>query len=144
MASIRETFVIKATPGRVWAAVRKIGDEQQLFRGVVAESRRDDEHRIVTFANGSVVRERIVDIDEGERRLAYAVVESPLGMSHHHAILQVLPHGDGRARVVWTADLVPHDVAGPVSALMRQGAAAMTATLESGLDPDQQDPDQRE
>jgi hypothetical protein len=130
MASLREEFVVKASPDRVWTALSAIGDERQLFRGVVAESRVDGDHRTVTFANGAVVRERIVDIDAAERRMAYAVVESAMGLEHHHATWQVWPDGEG-ARVVWIADLLPDELAAPVAELMRRGAASMADVLDS-------------
>ena len=43
----------------------------------------------VTFANGMVVRERIVDIDQQRRRLCYAVLGDMF--EHHSASMQILP-----------------------------------------------------
>ena len=42
-----------------------------------------DDTRVVTFANGLVVHERIVDVDDDARRLAYTVLDGPF--THHHA-----------------------------------------------------------
>lgn len=51
--------------------------------------------------------------------------------SHHNASLQVLPEGERRSRVVWIADLLPNDLAGPIAGLIDQGMAVMKKTLEA-------------
>jgi Polyketide cyclase / dehydrase and lipid transport len=76
-----------------------------------------------------VVRERIVDIDDRTRRLAYAVVE--WRTSHHNASFQVIPDGDRRCRVVWITDLLPDTLAELVEGFMEQGGAAIKRTLET-------------
>jgi hypothetical protein len=82
----------------------------------------------VTFANGFVVRELIVAVDDTARRFAYAAVGGRA--THHHASMQVFADGPGRTRLVWITDVLPHDVAGPIGALVEQGARAMKETLE--------------
>ncbi len=47
-----------------------------------------------------------------------------------NASVQVFAEGGGRSRVVWIADLLPHDLAGFVGGMMEQGCAAMKRTLE--------------
>jgi len=84
--------------------------------------------RVVTFGNGLVVRELIVDVDHTARRLVWAVVGGR--PTHHNASLQVFPHGDEGSRVVWIADLLPDELAGPIGALIEQGMAVMQKTLE--------------
>jgi hypothetical protein len=83
----------------------------------------------VTFADGSVVRERIVDIDDTTRRVAYAVVE--WRTTHHHATMQVIEEGPTRSRLIWVTHLLPHDLAPFVEGMMEQGGAAIKRTLES-------------
>ena len=87
----------------------------------------DDDDRIVTFANGMVVRERIVDLDDQARRLAYSVVDGPF--THHHATFTVTAEPDGTSRLTWVADLLPDEVAPMVEELMDQGASAAAAVL---------------
>ena len=83
----------------------------------------------MTFANGMVVREPIVDIDDSARRLVYVAVG---GMSsHYNASMQVFPEGAGRCRLVWIIDLLPHTLAPTVSGLADQAAAVMKKTLEA-------------
>src|ERR1700693_2981386 len=75
MASIHKDIPLDAHPDDVWAAVRDFGAvHQRLAPGFVLDARLDGEARIVTFANGTVARELLVDCDEERGRLVYAVV----------------------------------------------------------------------
>jgi carbon monoxide dehydrogenase subunit G len=130
MASIRKEIAIAARPEDIWDAVRDVGAvHRRLAPGFVVDTRMDGDARIVTFGNGLVARELIVDIGEEARRLAWSVVGGRL--THHNASLQVLPDGDSRSRVVWIADLLPNDLAGTVAGMIEQGMAAMKRTLEA-------------
>ena len=88
MASIHNETLIEARPETVWAAVRDIGAvHERLAPGFVIDTRLENGARVVTFANGLVVRELIVDMDDAARRLVWAVVRGQL--THHNASLQV-------------------------------------------------------
>src|SRR5688500_1664949 len=105
MASIRKEFDVAAAPGAVWAAFKDVGAvHTRLARGFVTDCRMEGKDRIVTFANGLVAREVIVDIDERARRLVYSAKSEHL--QHHNASFTVSAHGVG-SRVVWVADLLP-------------------------------------
>ena len=131
MASIRKEIPLAAHAEKVWDALRDVGAvHRRLARDFVTDTRLDSDARIVTFANGLVARELIVDVDDRARRVAYAVVGGRL--SHHHATMQVMAEGAGRCRLVWVADLLPHDMAGAIGGMMEQGSAAMRQTLERG------------
>ena len=130
MASIHREIAIAAPAEHVWDAVRDVGAVHTRFaRDMVVDTRLDGDARIVTFANGEVVRERIVDIDDQRRRLAYAVVD--WRTSHHHASFQVVPENDGGCRLVWITDLLPDTIAGVVAGFVDQGCAAIKRTLET-------------
>ena len=129
MASIRKEIPLAARAEEVWDALRDVGAvHRRLAPGFVTDTRLDVDARIVTFANGLVARELLVDVDDKARRVAYAVVGGRL--SHHHATMQVMAEGDGRCRLVWVADLLPHDMAGAIDGMMEHGSAAMKAALE--------------
>jgi Polyketide cyclase / dehydrase and lipid transport len=100
----------------------------RLARDFVVDTRLEGGSRVVTFANGEVVRERIVDIDDRTRRLAYAVVE--WRTSHHNASFQVIPDGDRRCRVVWITDLLPDTIAELVEGFMEQGVRRSNGHLK--------------
>lgn len=132
MASIRLSFDVAAASDAVWAAYRDVGQvHTRLARGFVTDCRMDGDARIATFANGAVARELIVDIDDKDRRLAYAIKGET--MTHHNAAFQVLANG-AHSRVVWTVDLLPDSVAGNMRAMMEQGCSAMKKTLEGRMD----------
>ena len=130
MASIHKELLIAAPVDKVWAAVRDIGGIHTRFaREFVVDTRVEGTSRLVTFANGTVVRERIVNIDDVGRRLAYSIVDWQL--THHNASFQVFPVGHARSRLVWIADLLPDEFADPVEQFMEQGCGAIVRTLEA-------------
>jgi carbon monoxide dehydrogenase subunit G len=131
MASIHKEILINACPEDVWAAVRDVGAvHQRLVPGVLVDARLDGDERIVTFASGAVAHELLVDIDDEARRFAYAVVEGSLPITHHNASIQVFAEDSGRSRLVWITDVLPDELAAPISNLVEQGSAAMKQTLE--------------
>jgi carbon monoxide dehydrogenase subunit G len=129
MASIRKEFLVNARPEDVWAAVRDVGAlHTRLAPGFVVDTRLKADARIVTFANGVVARERIVDIDDVTRRLAWSVAGGR--MTHHNASLQVFAEGEDASRAVWIADLLPNELADPIRGMIEQGSAAIKRALE--------------
>jgi hypothetical protein len=130
MACIREEISIDASPEDVWSAVRDWGAlHERLVPGFVADTRLDGEDRIVTFGNGMVVREVLVDLDEQARRLAWSIVDGPY--THHNGVAQVFSEGEDRAKFVWTADLLPNELAASTAEAMAQGTAIVKKTLEA-------------
>jgi hypothetical protein len=128
MASIRKELDLSAAPDEVWAAFKDIGAvHTRLAKGFVTDCRMDGADRIVTFVNGLVAREVIVDIDDRARRLVYSAKSERL--QHHNASFTVSPNGNG-TRIVWVADLLPDAMAQPIGAMMEQGVAAMRKTLD--------------
>lgn len=130
MASIHKDIPIDAHPDEVWAAVRDFGAvHQRLAPGFVVDAKLDGDARIVTFANGNVARERLVDCDEARRRLVYAITNERV--SHYSASLQVLPDGDTRSRLIWIVDVLPNEIAPYIDAQMDLGALAVQNTMKS-------------
>lgn len=130
MASIRRDIDIAAEPAAVWAAIRDVGAvSERLARGFVVASRLEEaDLRVVTFSNGYVARERIVDLDDEARRIAYSGIGG--GAAHHHATMEVVDAGNGHTRLVWISDIYPHQAAGPLRTMVDLGVAAMKRTLE--------------
>lgn len=123
MASIRQDVLVEAGAEELWAALRDPGKVDRLFPGVLVGAQLDGDVRVVTFANGLVARERIVDIDDESCRIVYAVVDGQ--PTHHNASMQVIPEGDGRSRIVWISDFLPSDLMAAIGPLVEQGAAAL-------------------
>ncbi len=128
MASIRREFLIDARPEEVWDAVRDLGAlHTRLVPGFVTDCKLEEGARMVTFANGVTAREVIVDLDDERRRLVWSATGGRL--THHNASAQVFAAGD-KTRFVWTADLLPNEMAGPIAAMIDAGCAAMKKALE--------------
>ena len=128
MASIHKDFIIDADPAEVWDALRDFGAlHTRLVPGFVTDTRLDGDARIVTFSNGAVAREVLVDSDDARRRLVYAVKSDRV--TQHSASAQVLAENDGRSRLVWIVDVLPHEVAPYMAGQMDLGAAAMQKAL---------------
>ena len=131
MASIHKEILIDARPEDVWAAIRDVGAiHRRLAPGFVVDTRLDGDARIVTFGNGMVARELIVDVDAERRRVAWAVVGGRL--SHHNASAQVFAEGDGATRFVWIADFLPDDHAAVMAGMIEHGMTAMKRHLDIG------------
>jgi carbon monoxide dehydrogenase subunit G len=129
MASIRREVVIDVPAEELWDAVRDVGAlDTRLVAGFVTDCRLEKDARIVTFANGMVARELIVDLNEDDRRLVWSAVGGRL--AHHNASAQVFAEGAGRSRLVWIADLLPNELAPTITAMIEQGLAAMKKTVE--------------
>jgi Polyketide cyclase / dehydrase and lipid transport len=130
MASIRKVVHIDAPADRVWAALRDWGSlHHVLVPGFVTDTHLDGGDRIVTFFNGVVARERLITLDDAERRLVWSVVEGPY--AHHNAAAQVVD--DGHACVfTWVADFLPDELTARIEPMMERGAQTVKETLERG------------
>jgi len=129
MASIRKEILVDNYPDRVWDALRDVGAlETRVVPGFVTDTKLEDGARIVTFGNGTVARELIVDVDDDERRVVWSVVGGRF--THHNASVQVFDDGNGGSRLVWIADLLPNEIAGDIRAMIEQAARVMKPTLE--------------
>lgn len=129
MASIRKEIHTVARPEDAWGALRDVGAlHTRLVPGFVIDTRLEGDERIVTFGNGMVVREQIIDINEDWRRVAWSAFVD--GLTHYSASAQVTPHHAGGATIVWLADLLPQEAAPAIEAMMTQGMAIMQTTLD--------------
>ncbi|KAA6460313.1 SRPBCC family protein [Acidobacteria bacterium AB60] len=129
MASIRKEFVVQTPVDKVWDALRDVGAlHTRLVPGFVIDTRLEPGARVVTFANGLVVREQIVTVDDQQHRVVWSATGERL--AHHNAVAQAIEEPDGSTRVVWTADLLPDSAARAVEQMMDQGMAAMQAALD--------------
>lgn len=128
MASIHKDIPIEAPAHEVWDALRDFGaPHTRLAPGFVTDCKLEGEARIVTFANGTIARELLVDCDDQRLRLVYAVVSERV--KQHSASAQVIAEGEARCRFVWITDVLPHEVAPYISVQMDAGAAAMQKAL---------------
>jgi hypothetical protein len=128
MASIHKDIPIEAPAHDVWDAVRDFGSlHTRLVPGFVLDTKLDGEARIVSFANGTMARELLVDCDDARRRLVYAVISERI--KQHSASVQVIADGEVHSRLLWTVDVLPHEIATYINGQMDQAALAMQKAL---------------
>jgi Polyketide cyclase / dehydrase and lipid transport len=124
MASIHNDIPLNASARDVWDAVRDFGAlHERLVPGFVTACTLDGNARIVTFANGSVAREDLVDCDDARQRLVYAINNERL--RHYSASVQVIADGDGKSRLVWIIDMLPNELAAYVEGQTKHAVIAM-------------------
>jgi len=130
MASIHHETFIAVDPGTVWDAARAVGHlHDRLVPGFVTATEMlggdGPPVRRVTFANGNILDETIVAVDDARRRLVWAIK----AVEHHNGVLTVA-EAPGGACVSWTADVLPDALADQFGSAMAQGLALMKAHLE--------------
>ncbi|MET4031678.1 hypothetical protein ABIB94_003576 [Bradyrhizobium sp. JR7.2] len=124
MASIHNDIPLPVPARDVWDAVRDFGAlPQRLAPGFVTACTLDGDARIVTFANGSVAREVLVDCDDARQRLVYAINNERL--RHYSASVQVIAEGEASCRLVWIIDMLPNELAAYVQGQTRDAVAAI-------------------
>ena len=134
MASIQRDVEVELALPRAWDALRDVGRiHERLVPGFVTDCRMEGRVRVVTFGNGSVVREPILDVDEARHRVAWAAVGGTF--EHYNASVQAFDLGDGITRLRWIADLLPDEAAGTVAGMIEEGLRVMKRTLEGRASP---------
>ncbi len=129
MAAIHKEIEIGRNKAFVWDAIRDVGAiHERLVPGFVVDCKLEGDSRIVTFANGMVARELIVDVDDKACRHSWSARGEPF--THHNASIQVFSRGEDKCRVVWIADLMPNEIAETVGEMIQLGLNAMKTTLE--------------
>ncbi len=129
MTCIRKVIHIDASPALVWDALRDVGAlHKRLVPGFVKDTHMEGNTRVVTFGNGMVAREEIVGIDDETRRVAWAIVGGQF--RHYNGAARVTDDEDGGSWFVWTADLLPDELAEQVESMMAAGILVIKKTLD--------------
>jgi Polyketide cyclase / dehydrase and lipid transport len=134
MATIRKSIAVNARAAAVWDAVRDVEAlHERIAPGLVTSTEmvagETPPLRRVTFADGLVLHERIVAVDQGLRRLVWTIEGDQV--DHHNGALEVTDAGDQGTHVAWTADVLPDALAEPFADIMDKGLSLMKATLEA-------------
>jgi len=128
MATIRHQHDIAVPAERAWAMLRRVDRADRLFAPVLIGCTMEGDVRTVTFANGMVVREQVVTVDDAGRRLAYSVLGDMF--ERHAASMEILPLDADSCRFVWTSDFLPAERAETVRPLVIEGASALVRNIE--------------
>lgn len=89
----------------------------------------EPEVRALTFADGTVVWERLVARDEPARRIVYAWVADKV--VHDNTSMQVFAEGEGRCRLVWIHDTLPDELTGWLATTMDRMSPVLQRVLTS-------------
>ncbi len=124
-----QDIIIDARPADVWDALRDFRRAaSRLVPGFVTDTKLDGDARIVTFANGTVAREVLVDCDDKRRRLVYAIKSERL--TQHSASAQVFAEGESRAAALSGSPTCCRTSSRPyMEGQMELGLAAMQKSL---------------
>jgi hypothetical protein len=130
MATNRREVALASPADKVWGAVRDFGQvHTRVAPGFLTDLKMDQGDRIVTFFNGSVARERLVTLDDAERRLVYSIVEGRA--AHYSAALQVFADGPAASRLVWTIDFLPDEIAPGLAGMVDHALPFLKKALEA-------------
>jgi len=129
MTTLVRELTLEVDAARAWDALRDPGNAAKAFAGVLTHAVFDGKVRTVTFANGAVVEERIIAIDDARMRLAYCIGGGRF--EHYQASIQIIPTGPRQCRFVWICDLLPDEARARVEPLMDAGCAAFVRNVAS-------------
>ena len=117
---------VDASCAFVWDVIRDVhAADTRLIPGLVTGVAEIPGARVVTFANGLVVTERIVTLDDATRTLVYQAINGPI---EDHLGIQVVTEDElGRTRLRWTTQFSPAQAVeaacssiGPLARLMKK------------------------
>ncbi|MFF3223389.1 SRPBCC family protein [Nocardia suismassiliense] len=135
MASVKKELIIEAPAEQIWAIIRDfVAGPVRMAPGFATDSKLDGQDvRVVEFANGSTLRERLITLDEDERRFVYSIIGGSVTPAHNNASMQVFPHGDAHTRFVWRHDVLPAELAEAFSPGMDEGLRVFKQTQEAAV-----------
>lgn len=110
-----------------WRRLADLGAVDRLL-SFLSSVELDGDHRRCFHADGSVHEELILDVDPERRRVAYAVVDSSMKMTHHSASMQLEQSQDGLV-LVWTTDFLLASLTPTLTALADQGVTSIQQAL---------------
>jgi hypothetical protein len=132
VASIRREVVVDVPIDEVWDAVRDYGAlHERLAAGFATDTQLDGDDRIVTFFNGTSVRERLISLSDEDRRLVWTIVDGP--WTHHNGSVELHVADGNRTRFVWTTDILPDATVEMTEPMVDQGMEAIRKTLTKGV-----------
>ncbi len=125
---------------KAWEAIGAIGRLDVWFPSIATcrlEGHGVGAHRYMTLNRGGDISDRIVDINQARRRLAYQRIRSPFPVSSYTGTVEVFESFDSRAIIVWTIDFEsePKDSAS-VPEMLQAGIGAGGDGMEKDLQRD--------
>ncbi|MEV4545169.1 SRPBCC family protein [Micromonospora echinaurantiaca] len=109
MGSIYREAKLKVTADVAWDFLDRYTRSEVHVFSACKNERQEGDYRVVTLVDGTEIGERNVTVDPAAMRAVYTIPGFP-GAEHHQAEMSVLTDGDGTATLVWTTDLLPHEL----------------------------------
>ncbi len=127
MPTIHKVIDIDATADAAWAKLSDTPNIASLI-SFMETSEQDDDVRVCSIEGGGKLVEKIVEIDQDLKRVAYSITESPLSMEYHAASMQIVPNSR-KCQFVWTTDVQPAAVVDHFGPMIERACGDMQKTL---------------
>ena len=138
ISSVTVDVVVEASAEFTWDAVRDVyAVDTRLIPGFAIRVERGPDSRTVTFANEMKITERILEVDDGARKVTYQATEG--GPLTHHLGSQTVREDEQGVHLVWTTEFTPASVVDYATSTMRTGVELMKKTIDTAF-ADRRDP----
>jgi mxaD protein len=103
-----EAVEIKASPDKVWAAIKDFDGLNKWHPGFAADeivsggNGKVGSVRKLTIKDGPSFTEKLLAFDDAGRSYRYQIVESPLPITHYVSKVTVRSEGGGMTKVIWS------------------------------------------
>lgn len=96
MATLFHTSYLPVSPEVAWERIAAVGKVHEIVPAI-ATCTVDGDRRFCTFADGAVLKERLISVDRDLMRLAYTITNPPLASNIIAPPCKSSPKGRGRA-----------------------------------------------
>ena len=111
MSMVEFSAVLDSDAQQVWGVLKKFGEIRTWHPSIMKSSIEGDQPdgmvgcvRTLTLADGAVVRERLLSVDDRELKLSYRFEEAPLPLDNYVASVKLVAlTGQARTLVTWSA-----------------------------------------
>ena len=118
MPMVEFSALLDSDAGHAWSVLKKFGEIQKWHPSIV-ESRIEDNQpdglvgciRKLTLADGTVVRERLLSVDDRKTTLSYCFEEAPLPLDNYVATVKLASlTGQSKTFINWSASFDLQDL----------------------------------
>lgn len=118
MPMVEFSAVLDSDAGHAWSVLKKFGEIQKWHPSIVESSIEDNQPdglvgciRKLTLADGAVVRERLLSVDDHNLTLCYRFEEAPLQIDNYVATVKLVSlTGQSKAFINWSASFDLQDL----------------------------------
>ena len=137
-----ETVDIKASPDKVWAALKDFDSLNKWHPGFSADeivsggNNKVGSVRKITVKDGPSFTEKLLAFDDAKRSYRYKIIESPLPIAHYVSSVRVQAGANGMTKVIWSGSFMRKNTSdNPPEAESDAGATKLVkGVYRGGLD----------